>query len=138
MICYLDSSVLLRKLLGEENSLKEWHQIERPFSSRLVSLECRRTMDRIRILSDISPEEFATHLQGLEELLDRLGVIPLTESIIKRAEDPFLTPVGSLDAIHLATALLWKEEQKTQLYFATHDQQLATAAKAHGFSVIGI
>ena len=138
MICYLDSSVLLRKLFREENMLKEWPQIEQAFSSRLTSLECRRTMDRMRIINNIAPEKFATRLQWLEELLDSLGIIPLAEPIIKRAEDAFLTPVRSLDAIHLATALLWKEEQKTHFYFATHDQQLATAAKAHGFSVIGI
>ena len=48
------------------------------------------------------------------------------------------TELGTLDAIHLATALLWKEFEHTELVMATHDRALATAAQAHGFTAIGI
>jgi hypothetical protein len=43
-----------------------------------------------------------------------------------------------LDAIHLATALLWRETMHGQLIMATHDVALATAAQAHGFRVVGV
>jgi hypothetical protein len=42
-----------------------------------------------------------------------------------------------LDAIHLATALLWKEQARRDLWMATHDAALAVAAKATGLRVIG-
>ena len=47
------------------------------------------------------------------------------------------TELGTLDAIHLATALLWKELTREELTMATHDGALALAAQAHGLLVIG-
>jgi hypothetical protein len=47
------------------------------------------------------------------------------------------TALGTLDAIHLASAALWRENQGTEIAMATHDEALATAARASGFSVIG-
>jgi hypothetical protein len=43
-------------------------------------------------------------------------------------------PVKTLDAIHLATALLWAEHAG-EIVFLTHDRQLATAARACGLAV---
>ena len=47
------------------------------------------------------------------------------------------TEIGTLDAIHLATALLWKEVTREALTMATHDGGLALAAQVHGLPVIG-
>jgi predicted nucleic acid-binding protein len=47
------------------------------------------------------------------------------------------TVIGSLDAIHLATALELAEETRTSLVLATHDARLARAARASGLTVIG-
>ena len=43
---------------------------------------------------------------------------------------------GDADAIHLATACLLRPHAE-DLYFATHDGELATAARAVGFKVLG-
>ena len=45
--------------------------------------------------------------------------------------------LGSLDAIHLASALLWTELGDGAAVMATHDRTLAQAAKASGLGVIG-
>jgi ABC-type lipoprotein export system ATPase subunit len=47
------------------------------------------------------------------------------------------TSLGSLDAIHLATVLALAKELGEKLVIATHDRQLAAAAKAFGFDVVG-
>ena len=47
------------------------------------------------------------------------------------------TELGTLDAIHLATALLWKDMTKGNLVMATHDGALARGARAHGLRVVG-
>ena len=44
---------------------------------------------------------------------------------------------GTLDAIHLATAMLWRERTGADLVMATHDTALATASRASGLRVIG-
>ncbi len=43
-----------------------------------------------------------------------------------------------MDAIHLATALLWKELSHLDLTMATHDAALGLAARAHGVPVVGL
>jgi hypothetical protein len=47
------------------------------------------------------------------------------------------TELGTLDAIHLATALLWRDFTDEPLTMATHDAALAIAAEAHGLPVVG-
>ena len=74
---------------------------------------------------------------GLKRLRVRFRLAPVTESILDRAADPFPTALGSLDAIHLATALELRE-QVPSLVFATHDRDLAIAAQSVGFSIAGV
>ena len=49
MIAYVDSSVLLRVVFGEANSLREWKKVTRAVSSQLIVTETLRTLDRVRI-----------------------------------------------------------------------------------------
>lgn len=136
MKCYLDSSVILRKLFGESKPLREWKKIEQGFSSRLLHLECFRTIDRLRL--SLSPEESTNRLCSLRKILKHIGILPVSEQVWLRAEEPFTTPLGSLDSIHLATALLWKKVHGDHFLFATHDHRLGLAAQSHGFEVIGL
>lgn len=46
--------------------------------------------------------------------------------------------LGTLDAIHLATALLWRERESADILMATHDGALAVAARASGLRVVGV
>jgi len=48
------------------------------------------------------------------------------------------TDLGTLDAIHLASSLLWQDATDDALTMATHDRALGVAAQAHGLKVIGI
>jgi hypothetical protein len=46
---YVDSSVLLRVVLGEPGRLRIWPRITTAVSSELIRLECLRTIDRARL-----------------------------------------------------------------------------------------
>jgi hypothetical protein len=46
-------------------------------------------------------------------------------------------PLGTLDAIHLATALIWRDRVGPLSEMATHDTALGSAARAFGFDVRG-
>jgi hypothetical protein len=48
------------------------------------------------------------------------------------------TTVKTLDAIHLASAIVLRDRRGIDLIFATHDDQQATAARALGFAVVGV
>lgn len=138
MICYLDSSVVIRKLLRESQQLAEWDRIQQAFSSQLLRLETLRSLDRMQLTGAITGETAVEARSRFFELLRDFGLLPLTKRILDRAEQTMPVPLGSLDSIHLATALFWRELHGTDFVFATHDGQLALAARAHGFSVIGI
>ncbi len=137
MKCYLDSSIVLRILFGEKHPLSKWAAITSGFSSRLLRLECLRSIERARLTGKLAPAEMVVAVVSVTEILRGIGTLPLTEHILQRAEQPFATVVGSLDAIHLASALAWQELHGDDFFFATHDQQLALAARAHGLRVIG-
>jgi hypothetical protein len=57
--------------------------------------------------------------------------------ILARASEPLPIPLGTLDALHLATALVWRERMRQRPVIATHDVGLAVASRAFGFEVVG-
>ncbi|MGO8830709.1 MAG: PIN domain-containing protein [Steroidobacteraceae bacterium] len=138
MIAYVDSSVLLRLALGQPNALPEWRQIDRGVSSALISTESLRTLDRVRIRAGLSDIEVARRRATILNLIDSLELIQIDSVVLDRAAQPMPTELGTLDAIHLASALLWKDAMRIDPVMATHDGALGLAAQAHGLKVLGI
>jgi uncharacterized protein len=138
LIAYLDSSVLLRLVLGQRNALAEWASVDRGVTSALAEVECLRTLDRLRLAERLADEEIAPRREAVYRLLESVDVVELTRPVLGRASQPLPTAVGTLDAIHLATALLWRERTEAKLVMATHDEALGTAARASGLTVIGL
>jgi predicted nucleic acid-binding protein len=137
VISYVDSSVLLRVVLGQPERLPEWETIDRGITSALTEVECLRTLDRHRLRSLLTDEQIADRRGVLFRSLQDVDAVDLDRPVLARAAQPFATVLGTLDALHLATALLWRDREAPDLVFATHDAVLATAARAYGFSVIG-
>jgi predicted nucleic acid-binding protein len=138
MIAYVDSSVLLRLALGQPNALPEWRQIDRGVSSALISTESLRTLDRVRLRSGLSDTEIAIRRAAILSLIDSLELVEIDAIVLDRAAQPMPTELGTLDAIHLASALLWKDATGIDPVMATHDGALGLAAQAHGLKVVGI
>ncbi len=138
MIAYVDSSVLLRVALGQGNALPEWRQIQQGVSSALVQTESLRTLDRLRLRANLSDREIASRRATILDLIASLELVDVDAVVLDRAAQPMPTELGTLDAIHLATALLWKEMTQVRLTMATHDGALALAARAHGLAVAGV
>lgn len=133
---YVDTSVLLRVVLGEPRPLKEWRSLKTALSSELLRVEALRTVDRARIRFRLRDDEVSERRADLLEALDAFHLARVDEQVLERAAEPFPTLIGTLDAIHLATALLARVE-RPDLVFATHDADLAKAAHSVGFRVIG-
>lgn len=140
MIVYLDSSVVLRKLFKEHRPFPEvnWGEWEIAYSSSLLRVEGLRTIDRLRLQGKLTDQQVAKVIPLFENILDAIGEIPVSGSVLKRAAMPFPTLVRTLDALHLASALLWREHEEKAMVFLTHDNQLGMAAEALGFPVEGI
>lgn len=136
MNVYVDSSVLLRVVLGERGRLRIWPKITAAVSSEVIRLECLRTIDRARLRLGLDDEDVADRRAAVMEAIESFALAPLGPEVLERAAEPFPTMLGSLDALHLASALLVRDAFE-QLSLATHDQELAVAARAEGFRVHG-
>ncbi len=137
MTVYLDTSVPLRVLFHEPNPLTLWAKWDKAYSSSLWRVEALRTVDRLRLSGDLSDREVADLVRDIRIIHETLAIQPLNDSILERASESFPTVVGTLDALHLSTALAIREFEKLDL-FLTHDFQLGTAARSVGFDVLGI
>ena len=138
MIAYVDASVLLRVALGQPDALPEWGEIDQGVASALVMTECLRTLDRVRLRAGLSDAEVAIRRATILALIGSLELVEIDSVVLNRAAQPMPTELGTLDAIHLATALLWKNLTRADLIMATHDTALALGAQAHGLHVVGI
>jgi predicted nucleic acid-binding protein len=127
-LIYVDTSALLKLVKDDEpeaNALRHFVDQADPelVSSALLAVEARRAMLRNR------PDG----LPKVDLILNDVGLLGVSDAVIEsagRLPDPLLC---SLDAIHLATALLIREDLEAVL---TYDDRLAAAAAAHGLAVL--
>jgi predicted nucleic acid-binding protein len=133
---YLDTSVLLRIVFGERGALRTWSTIDVAMASELVRVEALRTIDRARLRESLSDDDVAERRADVLQVLTGCHLVPIDATVLERSSEPFPTALGTLDAIHLSTALLIRGEHQ-DLTFDTHDRAWATAARAVGFRVLG-
>jgi predicted nucleic acid-binding protein len=141
VIAYIDSSVLMRIILAAPDQLEEWDDLHGGVSSQLLKVEAFRTLDQLWHRGKLTQETLAEKAAQLNMLLPHLEMVPLTDSILERAALPLPTTLATLDSIHLATATNYRDSQpddERPILFATHDHQLATAARSLNFDVIGV
>jgi hypothetical protein len=120
-LIYLDTSVLLAKLLTEERAPPRRFWEEGLVSSRLLVYEAWSRINR-RALG-------ATHGPLLAQLLDRVAFLELREDVLARAKDPFPVQVRTLDGLHLAS-LAFLAERGVRAPLASYDERLVAAARA--------
>lgn len=138
MIAYLDSSVVLRVILGQADRLAQWDSVETAVTSALLEVECLRTLDRLRLVRRVPDPDLALRRETVYRLTEEMHVVEPSSVVLERAALPLPTPLGTLDAIHLATALVWRELRGQEIVMATHDVALGTAARACGLHVVGL
>jgi predicted nucleic acid-binding protein len=138
---YIDSSVLLREIFEQSPQLAEWHRLIVGVTSELARVECFRSVDRLRLLGKMNDHAVAKAHETIRAVLGRLDVLPVESGVLAHASQALPTPLATLDAIHLSTALMYRERQpesEPPIFFATFDIALAEAARATGFRVIGL
>lgn len=139
VIAYVDSSVVLRWILREPEPIFKIEQYDKLYSSRLLRLECVRTLQRLLLDSKISQDEHATRIAELQKFEQLISIVSLRERIWRSAEQFCPSPLGTLDAIHLAIAQLLRDSlENTEVEFLTHDKQLARCVQAVGMVVVGV
>jgi predicted nucleic acid-binding protein len=93
-------------------------------------------LDRLRLGGATLERELARRRATTLTVLSGFELIRLNRAVLERAAEPFPMRIRTLDAIHVASALLVRARYPA-LRFATHDEDLAAAAAAEGLPVIG-
>jgi predicted nucleic acid-binding protein len=137
-MAYIDTSALLRIILREPGALEELRTYDGLVSSELIAVESARTIDRLRLHGTLTAEEAAARLRTVSEWLEAIDLVLVRPPVLGRASEPMPMPLGTLDALHLATALIWRDRLGSLPTMATHDSALGLAARAFGFNVLGI
>ena len=137
-MAYVDSSIILRLVLSQPGAISEPARLEPGVTSELAQLECLRALDRMRLRGVLPDEHTALARQRVMRILGALTLLRVDHVVLDLAARALPVPLGSLDAIHLATALLWRDTEDPELAFATHDRALGAAARAFAFEVIGL
>lgn len=138
MIAYLDTSALLRLVLREPGALEDLRTYDGLVSSELIAVESARTIDRLRNQGSLTMNEAAERIALVHEWLEAVDLVLLRPPVLSRASEPMPLPLGTLDAIHLATALIWRDRIGPLPQLVTHDVALGAAARGFGFEVRGI
>ena len=138
MIAYLDTSVLLRVLLREAGALDDLRTYDGLVSSELIAVESARTIDRLRSQGALTMDDAAERIALVNEWLEAVDLVLLRPPVLSRASEPMPMPLGTLDAIHLASALIWRDRVGPLPQLVTHDTALGAAGRGFGFDVRGI
>jgi uncharacterized protein len=132
---YLDSSVVLRRVFDEPGAIRVWSKWELVMASELLQVEGFRAIDRLRVVNELQGAKVADLMDSFRQHLNGIYAIAIDAAVLRRAAAPFSSVVTTLDAIHIATAILWMEEAAEPLVFVTHDLQQAVAARLAGLEV---
>lgn len=124
---YLDTSAFVKLIWEEKESAALWeyltaHPEAEHISSTLLALEARRAALRTG----------GGALPRVDLALDRVGLVGITDAVIGSASRIPEPNLRSLDAIHLATAIMLGRDVDVML---TYDQRLADTASASGIAV---
>lgn len=138
MKAYIDSSIILRIVLGEKNAISFPENLGEFAASEILKIECFRTFDRMQRAQYFPEDEIADRYSALHQMIRSLRLIKFSDAISQKACEPFPVILKTLDAIHLASAVLWQQQEQDDVLFFTHDIQLAKCAQAMGFEVLGV
>lgn len=136
MVAYLDSSVLLRYILLGDTGLKQVFESSWVISSELLEIECRRVLHRYRLKGNLDDDSFVEALKRLDKVLEGVSIILLSQKVKKRSAETFPVVIKTLDALHLASAIIYQAARPDELlHIFSYDAGMNRCARAIGFQV---
>jgi predicted nucleic acid-binding protein len=135
---YAESSAVLAWLLGEPRASEVRDRLssaELVIASDLTLVECDRVLIRAAHLGDLTEAEAAGRRAELAAAAAHWTMLRLSGGVIDRARQPFSRePIRTLDALHLASALVARAAVP-DLSILSLDDAVRANARALGFAV---
>ena len=138
MMLYLDSSALVKRYIAEPGTSEVALAIAeaRVVGTSIISrAETAAALAKAIRAGTLTREAAASALQVFRSEWSTLVRIQATEMLIARA-DALAWELGlrGYDAVHLASALLWKDGMGQEVTVVTFDQQLWAGAERRGLT----
>ena len=132
MILYVESSAVLAWLLNESGAARVLEQLEaadRVCTSALTGVECARALTHARQMGCLTRVEELAALQLLEQAEAGWDIVALTHTVMARARAPLPNdPVRTLDALHLASAMVMREHLGSVVILSLDDRIRGSAS----------
>ncbi len=139
MSIYAESSAVVAWLFGEdagESARECLAAAPLVLTSDLTLVECDRVLHRAAVVGDLSEAESARRRALVSEAAEHWVVLAIDREVVERARRPFRQePIRTLDAIHLATALLGRS-LVAEMEVLTLDNRIRDNARALGFDTL--
>jgi hypothetical protein len=117
----------LTALIAEDKEVTVWWA---------TPLECQSAMHRRHREAPLPPASLARATERLRALVELADTVSPTDEVRRRAARLVAVhPLRAADALQLAAALLWCEEQPHNEGFVSLDARLRDAARNEGFDI---
>jgi predicted nucleic acid-binding protein len=131
-IVYVDTSALMKQYVGEAGSSQTiafLREADYLGSSILVKVELVAAIAKVLRMNLFDPESANAMVSQFNEDSINLQIISVDHAVVRRAANlAWELQLRGYDAIHLASALVWREDLGEEIILATFDRQLWDAA----------
>lgn len=138
MTLYAESSAVLAWLLGEpggDGVRRALADAEAVVASDLTLVECERTLIRARGSGHFTEKHISSAQSALRQAEAGWSLLRLGRDVIERARRPFpREPLRTLDALHLASALVAREALP-DLVLLSLDRRVRAAGRELGLAI---
>ncbi len=138
---YFDTSVIVKRYVQEIDSPRARRMLGRYriITSAIAPVEAASALCRRHSLAELAQEDFDAIIARIRADRAYWELIDLGSSVLARAEDLLRqAPARTLDALHLASALLFQKEAGIALPFVTADRKQGAAASGLGLRTVQI
>jgi predicted nucleic acid-binding protein len=136
---YAESSAVLSWLLDEESSAEVRRLLAAQdvvIASDLTLIECDRVILRAAAVGELTEGEAAERRAHLTEASSHWQILRISPEVVDRARSPFPgEPIRTLDAIHLASALVARAAVPG-LKLLSLDDRVRRVARAIGIELL--
>ncbi len=136
---YIDTSAYLKIFLKEKGSDKVRKLVKENslLASAILTSECFSAFSRRRQGKEINDKTFDRLVNRVKKDLPYIEIVRLTDDVLRRTEEILLqSTVRTLDAVHIASALLFQESTGIDLTFLTSDKKQAEFTHDKGLKTV--
>ncbi len=138
---YFDTSVLVKRYIKEKGSgpTRRLLQRFRFLSSTIAPVEALSALSRRRACGELTPRDFLAIRSRLDKDRAYWELVEVSEPVLRHAEELVQkTDVRTLDALHIASAIMFQTASGLTIPFITSDAKQRDAAQAMALTVIWV